>query len=157
MNGNESWAWTRRAALAGLAVGIVGAVAGSERARAQNAPAGVAFQDWQGQYGGGAEKHIDVIASADAWDRAWRKVDKAPAASFVAAMHGALLVALGQKMTGGFRVEVLRAYRDGGVVRVVLKDQPPAPDRFVTQAFADPWALVLLETGGLPIEARWQE
>lgn len=157
MSGVEGGGWTRRAALAGLATGIASAAADRGRARAQSAPARIAFQDWHGQYGGGAEKHIGVIASADIWNRAWRRVDKAPAASFVAGKHGALFVALGQKATGGFRVEVLRAYRDGGVVRVVLKDQSPAPDRFVTQALADPWALVLLESEGLPIEARWQE
>ena len=147
----------RRTVLAGLATSIAGAAGLTEDAGAQSAQAAVKYEVWRGQYGGGTEKRIDVLADAAAWQRAWQSVDKPPAAAFAAGKHQGLFASQGQKMTGGFRVEVVSAARDGNVVRVVLRDAAPASDRVVTQALSEPWAIVLLETGGLPVKARWAE
>jgi len=147
----------RRSVLVGLAASIAAAASLGDDAGAQPAAAAVTFRVWRGQYGGGTEKRIEVLADAKAWESAWRRVDKPPAEAFAAGKHRALLVSQGQKMTGGFRVEVVSAAREGKTVRVALRDAAPAPDRFVTQALAEPWAIVLLETNGLPVEARWIE
>ena len=149
--------WGRRTVLAGLAAAVASAAGVSRDAGAQPAQGPVTYELWGGQSGGGAEKRIELIADAAAWQRAWQSVGKPPAAEFSVSKHRGLFARQGQKMTGGFRVEVVRAARDGDVVRVVLRDAAPAPDRFVTQALADPWAIVRLETEGLPVEARWAE
>ena len=147
----------RRMVLAGLAASIAGAAGFGGAAGAQPIAQAVTYRIWRGQYGGGMEKRIDFLADAAAWERAWRSVDKPPEAAFAAEKSRGLLATQGQKMTGGFRVEVVSAAREGNVVRVVLRDAGPAPDRIVTQALSQPWAIVLLETGGLPVEARWAE
>jgi len=149
--------YRRRTVLAGLAASVAGAASLVGVGGAQPVQGAVSYNVWRGQYGGGTEKRIDVLADAKAWKRAWQGIDKPPAAVFVVGKHRGLFVSQGQKMTGGFRVEVVSAAHDGNVVRVVLRDAAPPADRFATQALAEPWGIVLLETAGLRVEARWAE
>ncbi|HTS90946.1 MAG TPA: protease complex subunit PrcB family protein [Stellaceae bacterium] len=145
----------RRSVLAGVTAAIAGALCSGGPARAQSTEAPVPSEIWRGQLGGGGEKRIETLADAAAWENAWRRIDRPPPAAFDAARHRGLFASQGQKPTGGFRVEVVSARREPSFVRVILRDAAPAPDMIVTQALAEPWAILLLETVGLSIEAGW--
>ena len=156
MTGRLSSACVRRSVLAGISLAIVGAAGGRDVAFAQQAAgATVPFEIWRGQFGGGGERRIESLADAAAWHNAWRGVDQPSPAAFDPTRHRGLFASLGEKRSGGFRVEVVSALREPSLVRVALRDASPAPDAIVTQALAEPWTILLLETSGLPIEASW--
>jgi len=155
MIGRPSSVFERRSMLAGIGLAIVGVAGARGLAFAQATGVAVPFEIWRGQFGGGGERHVESLADAAAWEGAWRRVDQALPEAFDATRHLGLFASLGEKRSGGFRVEVVSALREPSLVRVALRDVSPAPDAIVTQALAEPWAILLLETSGLPIEASW--
>jgi hypothetical protein len=60
-----------------------------------------------------------------------------------------LVVDGGACPTGGWSVEVVRAYREGKEWIVEFRRVPPAPDRMVTQAIAHPLAAVRFDKADL--------
>lgn len=107
---------------------------------------------WHGQtYSGSArEPAVARVWNAEQWD-----------ALFAEAAHGnppkkpefkdntVLFLDGGACPTGGWSVEVLRAYREQEEWIVEFRRVSPAPDRFVTQAITHPLAAVLFEKADL--------
>ena len=64
-----------------------------------------------------------------------------------------LVVMMGERPSGGYRVEVQNVSLDGGDLFVDLRFVEPAPDAVTTAALTSPWAVVRVLRGG--IDAAW--
>ncbi len=94
--------------------------------------------EWKGQYGGAPETGREVVTDAAGWERLWRGLGKpAPALDFSA--YAAAAVFAGQKPTGGFTVRFDEPEPRGD--DLLVRARVVAPTGFVTQAFAQPWAV----------------
>ena len=95
-------------------------------------------REWRGQYGGEATATARSITDEHQWTRLWRQLDKPmPALDFTRNL--AVVAYAGQRPTGGFTLEFLEPVHQGEDLLIRWRVRRPAPDAFVTQAFAQPW------------------
>lgn len=95
--------------------------------------------EWKGQQNGSMTVEHEVVTDEKAWERLWLRLGKdAPELDFKKFV--AVVVFAGERPTGGFSVDFMdpAPVKDGGI-KVLYKIKEPAPDSFVTQAFALPW------------------
>ncbi len=64
-----------------------------------------------------------------------------------------LVVMMGQRPSGGYRVDVSDVSLEGGDLFVAVRFVEPAPDAVTTSALTSPWAVVRVLRGG--VEAAW--
>ncbi|WP_257310477.1 protease complex subunit PrcB family protein [Geothrix fuzhouensis] len=104
---------------------------------------GVEDQEWRGRYHGDSETSAEVVTNTAQWNRLWRRLDQsAPPLDFTRCC--AVVAFAGRRPTGGFTLEFLNAVPQGDDLLVRWRVRPPAPDAFVTQAFAQPWKVKVL-------------
>ena len=61
-------------------------------------------------------------------------------------------VMIGQRPTGGYRVEVSKARLDGSTLVVVVREIEPAPGEMTIQVLTSPWALVAVDLAGATVD-----
>ena len=83
--------------------------------------------------------------------------DRSEAARFIDGANRAVVASLGRRPTGGFGIAVIDAHIRDNRVRLMLAEVLPAKDAFVSQALTQPWAVLLLETKGRTLDARWED
>jgi hypothetical protein len=90
-----------------------------------------------------------VCRDAESFAKTWAKanahiapVPTAPTVDFAKEM--AAFAALGEKPTGGWRIEIVGVRRDAGKLVVLYAVRGPAEGEFVPQSLTQPWDLVYL-------------
>jgi len=118
---------------------FLGLLLGASSVPLSAAPAqGTESLEWRGQYHGDPETGAEVVTNVAQWSRLWRRLDQsAPVLDLT--RYCAVVAFAGQRPTGGFTLEFLDSVPQGDDLLVRWRVRPPAPDAFVTQAFAQPW------------------
>lgn len=97
----------------------------------------------------------EVIRDNAAWTKLWAEVQDqrrlAPPVDFERQM--VLFVALGERRSGGFAIEVARAEVVEGTLVVHVRETGPAPGAIRTMALTAPFHAVALPRNDLPV--RW--
>lgn len=119
--------------------------------RSDTAPAIQA--QWSGLHSGIDQPSSRVIRDASEWSALWQQLNReAPAA--LEPNHMAVAVFLGQRRTGGYRVEVTSARAEAGEIVLEFREHTPAPGMMTTQALTSPWAVVTLPASPQNIVVR---
>lgn len=109
---------------------------------------------WSGQNGGGDTPATRVLRTAEEWSAFWRQVERPAPQPFDATKQMAVVVALGEKRTGGFSVEIDSAQAADGNLVVTYREAAPDPSMMVTQALTAPWAAAIVPRSTLPVVFR---
>jgi hypothetical protein len=104
----------------------------------------------KGSRSGVRERLHAVARSQGEWQKLWQRHTSAetnpsppPAIDFNKEFVGAIF--LGEKPTGGFAVEIVKAERNGGELVINYKEVNPAPGAIVTQALTQPFHIVRID------------
>lgn len=111
------------------------------------------YLQWRGQNGGG-DLSRQVAMSDESWSRMWSMVGQRPPRALDSTREMAVLIAIGERPTGGYRVDVVRTTNEGGVLVVEYVQRAPSPDQVVTQAFTNPWVIAVIPRSSLPVRFR---
>jgi PrcB C-terminal len=106
---------------------------------------------WPGQYGGSPDFATAIARDQPGWERLWHWVSMDPPQPLNAATEMGVMVHLGQRPTGGYRVRVLKTYTEGERFVIEFTEVAPAPDGYVTQAVTQPWVIALVPHSKLPV------
>lgn len=106
---------------------------------------------WSGQYGGSTDYATDVAVDQNGWERLWRRVNRNPPTRLNLAAHMAVMVHLGERHTGGYTIRVTRAYIEDRRFVIECAEVAPSPERYVTQAFTQPWVIAVVPSSKLPV------
>jgi hypothetical protein len=94
-------------------------------------------------YNGYRERERLVIRTPAEWSQAWARITgsaeprrPAPAIDFDREM--VILVAMGERPTGGYSITIEGVYDASGRVFAVVREKSPGADCFVTEAFTQP-------------------
>ena len=133
--------WTTTAVL-GLALG---ACRGAPQATVKEA----AMTEWKGQFSGALQGAQRVIRSEPEWQAAWAEIGQgAPAApDFKSSV--VVAVFLGQRNTGGYRVEWLESDSSGTATVVRYKEKKP--QGIAMRALTQPYAVKVFPRSRSPI------
>lgn len=132
--------------------------------------------EWQGSYGGLKEPKVMVIRDQDAWQRIYKMIsggNSVPKLDF--SRYMVIAVFTGEKMTGGYEVNILRAEEMDGmeimehsmgrggdqvgplaqirrkIFVVEYEEVSPGPDSFVTMAITSPYHVKVVRRNDLPV------
>jgi PrcB C-terminal len=109
----------------------------------------------QANYSGAKAAQREVLRSAAAWQKAWDGLQQqrriAPPVDFERQM--VLFAALGERRTGGYAIEVVRAEVVEGTLVVHLRETAPKPGALATMALTAPFHAVAVPRNDLPV--RW--
>ena len=111
-------------------------------------------QQWTGQHGGGDLAGVRALRTSDEWKAFWQQAEREPPGAPDFTRHMAVIIALGEKRTGGFGVEVIRIRPDRGKLVVEYRETTPPPGMMVTQALTSPWAVVVVARSEFPVVGR---
>jgi hypothetical protein len=128
------------------ALGLVLLLAGAARARAE----GTGLLQWSGAVGGPDQARRLVIRTADAWQAWWSDRGK-PAPRALGSDEMAVVVALGERRTGGYSVSFLSVREDHEQLAVRYKVKTPQPEAVVMQMITRPWAVAVVPRTALPV------
>lgn len=117
-------------------------------------PASSASSQWHGDYGGSEQFAVRVLRTASEWEAFWRQVRRGQPRSLDVAREMAVAVSLGERRTGGYRVEIVGVQPQERKLVVTYREITPAPDMMVTQALTTPWAVAVVPRSDLPVEPR---
>jgi hypothetical protein len=108
-------------------------------------------QVWQGAYSGQKKFDVWIIRDARNWEGLWRQLEMPPPREFHPLAETAVVVLLGQRMTGGYGIAFRGVERYAGLpMVVVIEEERPARDAFVTAALTTPyWVGVFPREEGL--------
>lgn len=116
------------------------------------APApGSPLAQWSGVSGGPARAQTLVLRSADAWQAWWRDRERDMPRALDPKTEMAVVVALGERRTGGYRVQFLSVREHRGQVLVRYRTNTPARGAAVMQMITHPWAVAIVARSGLPV------
>jgi hypothetical protein len=121
-------------------------------AMAQPAPPATPEQ-WHGAYGG-TEFYTATAQTQLRWQTLWSSVNQAPPRALNPSTEMAVMVHLGQRPTGGYRVRIERTAIEAGHFVVEFAEDAPPPDGIVTQALTQPWAIAVVPLSNLPVVFR---
>jgi hypothetical protein len=106
-------------------------------------------------YSGVREARREVLRDADSWQKLWDQTQNArriaPPVDFERQM--VLFVALGERRTGGYAIEIVRAEVVEGTLVVHVKETAPKPGAIATMALTAPLHAVAVPRSELPV--RW--
>ena len=97
----------------------------------------------QGQYGSVAEAKTLYIRTVQEWETLWTSINPtqpAPAVPF--ATEAVAAVFLGERPSGGYRVNITGTRRDGTALVIEYTERAPGPGDIVTQALTSPFHIV---------------
>jgi hypothetical protein len=98
---------------------------------------------WSGLHSGVEQPSSRVIRDAAEWTALWRQLNR-EAPQSLDKNQMAVAIFLGQRRSGGFRVEVTGAGAEAGEIVLEYREHTPAPGMMTTQALTSPWAVVTL-------------
>lgn len=145
-----------------------GAAAGSgvlsrraERAESPAAEAAIeaaVIAEYEGQYSGWTRAQRLLVRDEASWEQLWARVhtplaSPPPLPPVDFSRQVVVGVALGSRPTGGFAVDIVAVKRIGDRLIVRLRETQPAPGAMVTEAFTQPYALVVVDLEG-PVPAN---
>lgn len=131
----------RRAAAVAVALVLVAAVGAlvAQRLRWEERPLDVRTL---GRYGR-SHPGFDVAGSPDQWQQLRQSLVQQPALPDVDFRREWVVAAfMGEKPTGGYRVDVRDVVREGRLIRVTVVQEEPGPDDFVTMVITYPGHIV---------------
>lgn len=101
----------------------------------------------KGQRSGIREALQTVIRNRDEWNAFWKRHDSTntpPALAPIVDFDREMVVGifLGEKSTGGYEVEIVRAERRDSSLYFYYREESPPPNAMVTQALTQPFHLV---------------
>lgn len=106
-------------------------------------------QQWKGQFCGVSAPETRTAKTPEQWEALWKDIGRpAPAVDLSGKM--AVAVFLGERPTGGFRVQFLEPKTSKE--RVTLGYRVLPPKGMAIQAFTQPYAVRLLPLSKLPVE-----
>jgi hypothetical protein len=96
-----------------------------------------------------------VIRARDQWDDVWRRhasieASPSPAPSVDLSAHMVAGVFLGERSTGGYGVEIVRAERSDSTLYLYYRETRPARDAMAIQALTQPYHLVTVPRHDTP-------
>lgn len=109
---------------------------------------------WHGAYGGNTAFATSVAEGQQRWESLWRRVNSGPPQALNPATEMGVVVHLGQRPTGGYRVRVLSTYTDDKHYVIEFAEFAPERDSIVTQALTQPWVIALVPYTTLPVIFR---
>lgn len=112
---------------------------------------GGGMPQWSAVSGGPAKADRLVIRSADAWQAWWRDRGREGPHVLDPAREMAVVVALGERRTGGYRVSILSVVEQRGRLAVRYKVTTPPPGAVVMQMITHPWAAAIVPRSELPV------
>jgi hypothetical protein len=118
------------------------------------APAPADLTQWSGQYRGGDAFSVRALRTGDEWAAFWRQVGRDAPRPLNMTAEMAVAIALGERRTGGYTVEIVRVYERGGQLVVEYREEAPGPDMMVTQALTAPWVVAIVPRSELPVTAQ---
>ena len=92
-------------------------------------------REWSGAFSPYIEFSVQVIRDAENWRQLWDM---------------ALAVFLGMRRTGGYDIAIEPAGQSGSAALFRVREVPPAPGAFVTQALTNPYRIILLPANARP-------
>ncbi|MCX5797833.1 MAG: protease complex subunit PrcB family protein [Elusimicrobia bacterium] len=138
----------RTSAALALALAL-GACRGAPQAQVKEA----AMTEWKGQFSGAVQGARRALQSETQWREAWAEIGQTapPAPDFKT--HFAVAVLLGQRSTGGYRVQWLEPDSSGAAT--VVRYREMKPDGMALQALTQPYAVkvFLREKADIRVEA----
>lgn len=95
-----------------------------------------------------------VIRDADAWQEFWREAmdqrdSNPPEIDF--SRHMVVAAAMGRRPTGGYSIDIERAYRDDEGLTLVVRETSPGPNCILTQALTAPIVAVAVPSDDAPV------
>ena len=105
-----------------------------------------------GQSSGITEPKQAIVRTAAEWNTLWKShagSQMPPTIDFTKEM--VVAVFLGERPTGGFRVQILDTRRDGNALIVRYSERRPGPDSIVTQALTSPFHIVRVQRHEGPV------
>lgn len=117
-------------------------------------PPAPSIRQWHGDWGGGADFHTRVIRDSRAWILLWRSMRRSPPCKFDSTSFMAVLIAIGSRPTGGYRVDVVSASAVDRHLVVRYREVRPSRDTYVIEAITHPWVVALLLRSRLPVVFR---
>ncbi len=121
------------------------------------AASAVEFPQWRGQYEGEAQFSTQLIKSQDRWSSFWERMRRPAPQALDEAHEMAIFIAVGERLTGGFKPQVVSAAERDGKLVIVYTDGPPSPETFVTQVLTHPWVIAIVPKSALQVEAKKKE
>jgi len=111
----------------------------------------------KGNFSGFTDAKQEVIKTKADWEKTWAKLsargsdrDKLPQVDFTKEM--VVLVAMGQKRTGGYSIEVTKVETFGDKLKIHIKRREPPPDAFTLQVITSPFHAVAARKNDLKPE-----
>jgi hypothetical protein len=129
---------------------ILGALLGAGTVSAQSVP----YERWQGTHGGPPKAQAVPIQSASDWKGIWAMYlphDVPP--PFDPARHMGLAVAIGQKPSTGYAIDVVDVGPSEGRFVIRLKEIEPV-DPAAGQAMTSPWLILKFARTNMPIKVE---
>jgi hypothetical protein len=139
-------------------VGIV-AVLGALLASCHSSPVSkpavpVILAQWSGPYGGVDAPATRLIKTSAEWSALWQQLGRDPPRAFDPGKETAVALFLGQRRTGGYRIEVSDVRRQDDQLVVEYREDTPSRGAAVPQVLTAPWAVAVIPSTALPIVFR---
>ncbi len=109
------------------------------------------LDQWSGFHGGGDAPATQTIGSTAAWTALWQQLGREPPRAFDPAHEMAVAIFLGQRRTGGYRVEIAGVRREVDQIVVSYREIPPPADAMVPQMLTSPWTVAVLSGPSRPV------
>lgn len=114
--------------------------------------------EFEGQYSGWTRAQRVLVRDEASWEQLWGRVhtplaSPPPVPPVDFSRQVVVGVAIGSRPTGGFAVDIIGVKRVGDRLIVRLRETQPAPGSMVTEAFTQPYALVVVDLEG-PVPAN---
>ncbi len=107
-------------------------------------------REWSGAFSPYIEFSVQVIRDAENWRQLWAQLHQPSPPDFSAGRDMALAVFLGMRRTGGYDIAIEPAGQSGSAALFRVREVPPAPGAFVTQALTNPYRIILLPANARP-------
>lgn len=108
---------------------------------------------WSGPHSGMDEPAFRVIREPAEWTALWQQLNR-DAPQPLEKNQMAVAVFLGQRRSGGYRVEVTGVRAEAGEIVLEWRESPPGPGSMTTQALTSPWAVVTLPSSPHTVVVR---
>lgn len=131
---------------------FAGWLAGCQSRAASNSP--TVIEQWQGLSGGGEAAGTHLLRSTAEWQAFWRQVDKPVPRPLDSARELAVVVALGQRRTAGYRAEIVGSYPAGDAWVIEYREHKPEPGMMLAQMITEPWAVTIVPRTDRSVTAR---
>jgi hypothetical protein len=110
--------------------------------------------EWSGQHSGVNTASTQIVSDAAAWSALWQQIGREPPHAFDPSRETAVAIFLGQRRTGGYRVEFAGLQREADQLVLNYREEKPAPGAMVTQVISSPWAVAIISSVNQPIATR---